>query len=69
MIEQRRHQNPKLSREHRFCPRCFGNGTAHVQDESYVICDCPAYNDLRENLFETLIHKMHINLLCLSQEI
>ena len=69
MIEQGRYQNPKLSREHRFCPICVRNGTEYVEDESHLICDCPAYNDLRENLFELLNDKMQINLSSLSQEI
>ena len=54
MIEQGRYPNPKLSTEHRFCPKCFRNGTEPVEDEFHLICDLPAYNDLRENLFETV---------------
>ena len=69
MIEQGRYQNPKLSREHRFCPICFENGNEYVEDETHLICDCPAYNNLRESLFETLNHTMQINLSSLSQEI
>ena len=69
MIEQGRYQNPKLSREQRFCPICVRNGTEYVEDESHLICDCPAYNDLRENLFELVNDKMQINLSSLSQEI
>ena len=41
---------------------CFRNGTEHVEDESHLICDCPAYNNLEENLdiFETLNDKMQL---------
>ena len=40
-----------------------------IKDGSHLKCDCPAYNNLRENLFETLNRKMQINLSSLSQEI
>ena len=47
----------------------FRNGAEHVEDESHLISDCPAYKDLRENLFETLKDKMQINLSSLSHDI
>ena len=60
MIEQGRYQNPKLSREHRFCLICFENGNEYVEDENHLICDCPAYNNLKESLFKTLNHTMQL---------
>ena len=73
MIEQERYQNPKLSRAHQFCPNEYVSEMElkMLKMKSHLICDCPAYSYLRsrENLFETLNHKMQINLSYLSQEI
>ena len=67
MTEKGRYQNLKLFPEHRFCKKCIGNRTEHdVEDESHLICDCPAYNNVRENVFEMLNRKIQMNLSSLS---
>lgn len=55
-IEKGRHHKPKpIPAENRFCLKCKNND---VEDEFHFLLQCPAYSDLRRELFNAL--KQHV---------
>ena len=53
MIEKGRHIG--LDRNYRYCHYCHCKGIFVIESELHFLCECSAYNDVRENIFGSIL--------------